>query len=118
VVAGIVGLGKFLSPRLPTGTAQVSVPVADVPIRGALVLPGEGIAVTQLEGGRFTALDLTCTHLGCRVRADEKGFTCPCHGSRFDSRGRVLTGPAAAPLHRLEAGIRDGVVHITGNRRA
>ncbi len=87
---------------------------ADVPVKGALALPEDGVAVVQLEEGVFEALDLTCTHLGCRVRATENGFTCPCHGSRFGPRGQVLTGPAAAPLHRLASRLEDGVLHIAG----
>ncbi|MBK7188566.1 MAG: Rieske 2Fe-2S domain-containing protein [bacterium] len=51
--------------------------------------------------GRLRALNLTCTHLGCRVTATEAGFTCPCHGSRFDENGAVLTGPATRALHEL-----------------
>ncbi len=40
-----------------------------------------------------------CTHLGCEVEpltADGfKGFSCPCHRSRFDIAGRVEKGSAA-----------------------
>lgn len=115
-LAGLFGLGKFLSPRLESAADEVAVPITDVPVGGALVLPGKSTAVTQLEDGRFAALDLTCTHLGCRVKATENGFTCPCHGSRFDSRGRVLTGPAAAPLHQLAAHVRDDMIHINLRR--
>ncbi|MEW5941589.1 MAG: Rieske 2Fe-2S domain-containing protein, partial [Chloroflexota bacterium] len=28
-------------------------------------------------------------------------FQCPCHGSRFDSKGQLLRGPAALPLREL-----------------
>ncbi|MFZ5479555.1 MAG: ubiquinol-cytochrome c reductase iron-sulfur subunit [Myxococcota bacterium] len=52
------------------------------------------------------ALSATCTHLGCTVREnpDKDGFTCPCHGSRFDREGRVVGGPAPQSLtyHALE----------------
>lgn len=37
-----------------------------------------------------------CTHLGCKLNwnAQEKSWDCSCHGSRFDSQGRILDGPA------------------------
>ncbi len=46
------------------------------------------------------ALSATCTHLGCTVRTDREngGFICPCHGSRYDSEGHVIAGPAPASL--------------------
>lgn len=48
------------------------------------------------EGMR--AMSATCTHLGCAVGKVEWGYQCPCHGSKFDSAGRVLAGPAPKPL--------------------
>jgi ubiquinol-cytochrome c reductase iron-sulfur subunit len=42
-----------------------------------------------------------CTHLGCIPIAHEgkyDGFFCPCHGSQYDSSGRVRQGPAPANL--------------------
>jgi Rieske Fe-S protein len=59
------------------------------------------------QGEEVLALDLVCTHLGCTVAATERGFACPCHGSRFDSRGQVLDGPAPRALRRLRVE-RDG----------
>jgi ubiquinol-cytochrome c reductase iron-sulfur subunit len=38
-----------------------------------------------------------CTHLGCIPLAhqgDFDGFFCPCHGSQYDSSGRIRRGPA------------------------
>jgi Rieske Fe-S protein len=32
----------------------------------------------------------------------ERSWDCPCHGSRFDPRGRVLMGPAISDLGRVE----------------
>ncbi len=47
----------------------------------------------------FFALSAVCTHLGCTVRDDgERGFACPCHGSRYQRDGRVAAGPAPWPL--------------------
>lgn len=44
------------------------------------------------------AVSATCTHLGCIVETDEDGFTCPCHGSLYDRRGEVISGPAPRRL--------------------
>lgn len=49
----------------------------------------------------FSALSLTCTHLGCTVEHNNDGFTCPCHGSRYDPAGNVTRGPAKNPLRPL-----------------
>lgn len=43
-----------------------------------------------------------CTHLGCvpsgqkdtDVKGDYNGWFCPCHGSHYDSSGRIRKGPA------------------------
>jgi Rieske Fe-S protein len=50
-----------------------------------------------------TALDSTCTHLGCRVSwdAETEDLKCPCHGGVYDSTGAVKAGPPPAPLLRL-----------------
>ncbi|MEN3931090.1 ubiquinol-cytochrome c reductase iron-sulfur subunit [Microvirga sp. W0021] len=42
-----------------------------------------------------------CTHLGCVPNGHEgpyKGWHCPCHGSVFDTSGRVRVGPAPSNL--------------------
>jgi Rieske Fe-S protein len=90
----------------------VSVPEADVPAEGALVLPDRRVAVVR-QGGELFALNLTCTHLGCTVRATEQGFSCPCHGSRFGRGGDVLKGPAPRALRRLGLDRQDGIIRVS-----
>ena len=47
-----------------------------------------------------------CTHLGCvplgqkvgEIRGEYDGWFCPCHGSHYDSSGRIRKGPAPTNL--------------------
>ena len=61
-----------------------------------------------------TALQSTCTHLGCRTSYDRgtKRILCPCHGGVFDVQGNVVAGPPPAPLPSLRTRIEDGQVLV------
>lgn len=63
---------------------------------------GELLAVRRGKDGHLVARSANCTHLGCIVDWNpvDRTWDCPCHGSRFDEDGEVLSGPATA---RLEA---------------
>jgi ubiquinol-cytochrome c reductase iron-sulfur subunit len=42
-----------------------------------------------------------CTHLGCIPLAHQglyDGYFCPCHGSQYDTSGRIRSGPAPTNL--------------------
>lgn len=112
-VLGGLGLWRFLTPRgIRARRAAIAVPVADVPGEGALVLPRQRCAVVR-TGDAILALDLTCPHLGCTVKATAQGFACPCHGSRFNRGGAVLDGPAARAMKRLEVEEGEGILSIS-----
>lgn len=66
---------------------------------------GTKYAVARIDG-ELRTVDPTCTHMGCTVawNAAEKSWDCPCHGSRFNTRGDVLNGPATSPLKQPETG--------------
>ncbi|MCE9595322.1 MAG: FAD-dependent oxidoreductase [Planctomycetes bacterium] len=75
---------------------------------GAIVRRGLHLtAVYRDASGGVHERSAVCTHLGCIVHWNsmETSWDCPCHGSRFDTEGRVLAGPAAMPLS--EAWSRD-----------
>ena len=57
--------------------------------------------ITKKEGGlEKYAINAVCTHLGCVVpwNPTENKYMCPCHGSQYDSQGKVIRGPAPKSL--------------------
>ncbi|MBI2389048.1 MAG: Rieske 2Fe-2S domain-containing protein [Deltaproteobacteria bacterium] len=71
---------------------------------------GAGVFVKRDEQG-VRAMSAVCTHLGCTVRSEGSGFVCPCHGSRYDEEGHVVSGPAPDPLAFYELK-QDGKRHL------
>jgi Rieske Fe-S protein len=69
--------------------------------RGAIVRDGVHlVACWRDENGALHERSATCPHLGCVVAWNdvEKTWDCPCHGSRFSCRGKVINGPANRDL--------------------
>lgn len=60
-------------------------------------------------------INAVCTHLGCVVpwNANENKFICPCHGSQYDSNGKVVRGPAPLSLALVHAAVEDNKVSFT-----
>lgn len=53
------------------------------------------------EDGKWLVQMGVCTHLGCVPLADAGefgGWFCPCHGSHYDTSGRIRKGPAPRNL--------------------
>ena len=53
------------------------------------------------EAGEWLVMMGVCTHLGCVPLGDAGefgGWFCPCHGSHYDSAGRIRKGPAPRNL--------------------
>lgn len=80
--------------------AAESVPLAQ------LIDPQPDSARTKPNHSQWIVLIGICTHLGCvplgtkptDPRGDWGGWFCPCHGSQYDTSGRVRHGPAPANL--------------------
>ena len=53
------------------------------------------------ESGEWLVMMGVCTHLGCVPLGDAGdfgGWFCPCHGSHYDTSGRIRRGPAPENL--------------------
>jgi glycine/D-amino acid oxidase-like deaminating enzyme/nitrite reductase/ring-hydroxylating ferredoxin subunit len=75
--------------------------------RGGGALIREGLtkaAVYRDDDGVVHRMSAICPHLKCIVQwnSNEKTWDCPCHGSRFDCCGKVITGPAISDLEEIE----------------
>ena len=61
---------------------------------------------TADEAGEWLIVTGICTHLGCvpvgqgpgDALGDFGGWFCPCHGSHYDTSGRIRKGPAPRNL--------------------
>nr|WP_203595460.1 ubiquinol-cytochrome c reductase iron-sulfur subunit [Salipiger sp. PrR002] len=59
------------------------------------------------EAGEWLVMMGVCTHLGCVPLGNAGDYTaggvggwfCPCHGSHYDTAGRIRKGPAPQNLH-------------------
>uniref|UniRef100_A0A2P2HXC6 Cytochrome b-c1 complex subunit Rieske, mitochondrial n=2 Tax=Hirondellea gigas TaxID=1518452 RepID=A0A2P2HXC6_9CRUS len=55
----------------------------------------------RFSNPRWQVLIGVCTHLGCipiEGKGNYGGYYCPCHGSHYDSAGRIRKGPAPLNL--------------------
>ena len=99
-VLGMLRLPKPTVYPVPSQSYKVGAPT-EFPVGEARVPEGRNVYVIHHAHG-FCAISAVCTHLGCIVKNLADGFACPCHGSRFDSQGRVVGGPAPRPLDWYE----------------
>ncbi|MCI8759602.1 MAG: FAD-dependent oxidoreductase [Clostridia bacterium] len=60
----------------------------------------EKVGIYKSPTGKVFAVKPVCTHLGCLLSWNDvdKTWDCPCHGSRFDYKGKNLYDPAFKDL--------------------
>jgi len=94
-----LGLLKFPAPALLPDVSKsfkIGRP-EDYPIGTKKIFEDKKVMVARDKSG-FYAVSLICTHLGCIVSESKGGYSCPCHGSKFDQDGSVVAGPAPGGL--------------------
>ena len=64
-------------------------------------LPDPEADAKRVQKPQWLIMVGVCTHLGCVPlgnRGDYGGWFCPCHGSHYDTSGRIRKGPAPTNL--------------------
>lgn len=97
-----------------TLTIEASSPLANVG-GAALVQAGSTqLLIARTGANTFSALTAICTHEACAITGFSNAqYVCPCHGSRFDTTGRVLTGPAASSLRTFASALSGNVLTVS-----
>jgi len=106
VLWGLLGALRLPWPwALPESSPRVKLgPVTDFGNITSEAFPEQRLWVYRDAEGLY-AMSAVCTHLGCIVSAEDGGYFCPCHGSRFNVQGEPLSGPAPRPLKYLQLSI-------------
>ena len=93
----------FLGDRLADGDAKSTLEIGRNEGR-LMTVDGQKIAACRDEHGTLHARSAVCPHMGCIVHWNnaENSWDCPCHGSRFDAKGKVTNGPALQDLKPVE----------------
>lgn len=74
------------------------------------------IFIVQKDEDNYHALSVRCTHQGCHVRPKGNFLTCPCHGSIYDLNGKVIRGPAKAPLQSFDVEVAANGIDVIVKR--
>lgn len=70
--------------------------------------------VAHTAAQSFVAVTAICTHQTCTITGfGNQNYVCPCHGSTFDVNGRVVSGPAFAPLRQFATQFAGNVLTIS-----
>lgn len=84
-------------------------------VKGGYVVMNN-VIIAQTRSGTFVAVSVNCTHDKTRLvyKAVENQFYCPLDLSRFDTTGKVISGPATLPLtaYKIEPNAAAGTLVI------
>lgn len=109
ILASVAGFFVFISlsrqfiPRISQTNRKIKLGKAgSFPLNTYTHIPEHNIFIYRDHSG-LKAVSAVCTHLGCTIEKIENGFQCPCHGSTFSEKGKVLSGAASEdlPWYRL-----------------
>ena len=70
------------------------------------------VCVYRFDDNEYSALWMSCTHQGTELQASGDRLQCNAHGSEFDNKGAVKTGPADRSLRSFPVTISNNQLFI------
>jgi len=108
VVGGSVASGAV------TVTIDSSSPLASVGGAALVQSTAGNFLVARTAQDAFIALTAICTHEGCTITGFQNAtYVCPCHGSQYNTSGRVVMGPATIALRQFTTQFASNVLAIS-----
>ena len=81
---------------------------------GFLLISRADVMAINVDGTTIRAFTSICTHQQCTINSfSDDTFTCPCHGSQYNTSGEVVQGPAPSPLAEYDVTRSGDTVTIT-----
>jgi len=70
------------------------------------------VCVYRFNDNEYSALWMSCTHQGTELQASGDRLQCTAHGSEFDNKGAVKTGPADRSLRSFPVTVSNNQLFI------
>jgi len=70
------------------------------------------VCVYRFSDHEYSALWMKCTHQGAELQASGDVLQCPAHGSEFNNRGIIKSGPASNNLKTFPVIVNDNELFI------
>ena len=64
------------------------------------------------EDDNYLASLMLCTHRQCELNVTGTFLSCPCHGSEFSNKGKLLKGPADKDLQHFKLKVEASTIKI------
>ena len=99
---GLLGALRLTYPNISKSKTVLRIGrVNDFPLHTFTLLKDQNIFIYR-DRTCVKAVSAICTHLGCVLNRSDSGFRCPCHGSEYNKKGQVLSGPAPRDMSWLK----------------
>ncbi|WP_373497191.1 ubiquinol-cytochrome c reductase iron-sulfur subunit [Aquiflexum sp.] len=106
--------GNGISVTADAVTVDLAVATSLAAAGGWALVTAAKVLIVNMGNNSFNALTSVCTHSQCdrNWTFTNNVFTCTCHGSRFNTNGSVVNGPATQALRSYPATVSNNVLTV------